>query len=117
MRSLDSIDTELRKLINRIYSHPYMHCKSPGCVESVLYVAHRCWSLLHERESEFQNLYNTLIDKHRAVCGLYHQYREATPEGSDDEAYRFIFERWTTISTSLGLKTPESWDHLSNRST
>jgi hypothetical protein len=109
MRSLDALDAELREMIRSIYIRPQMYA-SPHEVESVLWIAHRCWSLLHERASEFQHLYNELNIRHSAPCGHYAQYRDANPEGSETDACRFIFERWATISQSLGLKVPDSWD-------
>jgi hypothetical protein len=73
MRSLDALDAELRELIWSIYVRPKMHA-SAQCLESVLWTAHRSWSLLHEREGEFQRLYNELNTRHRAVRGHYAQY-------------------------------------------
>jgi hypothetical protein len=109
MRNLDALDDELREMIRSMYIRPQMYA-SARCVESVLWTAHRCWSLLHERETEFQDLYHELADRHRANGGHYAQYRDANPDGSEKDAYRFIFERWATISQSLGLKVPDSWD-------
>ena len=113
MRSSDVLDAEFRDLILSIYSRPSMYA-SPQCIESVLWIAHRCWSLLHEREEEFQRLYNELTATHHASCGHYHQYQCTFPAGSENDAFRFVFERWATISRVLGLKTPESWDHLTS---
>jgi hypothetical protein len=81
-----------------------------------LYYAHRFWSLLHERENEFQRLYNELNGRYRTNFGHYHQFVTEQPTASDRDGYRFVFERWVTISKSLGLETPETWDHLSTRS-
>jgi hypothetical protein len=91
----------------------------PNCVESVLWMAHRCWSLLHEREDEFQNLYNDLNSQPGASRGYYFQYLDKLSdftECNNLDAFKFIFARWSTISATLGLKTPESWDHLTTGS-
>jgi hypothetical protein len=109
MRSTDALDSELRELILSVYNRPQMYA-SVQCVESVLWIAHRSWSLLHEREKEFQRLFHEVNDRHNAVEGYYRQYRDANPDGSEKDAFRFVFERWATISRSLGLKVPDSWN-------
>jgi hypothetical protein len=109
MRSLEALDAELREMILSIYVRPQMYA-SAQCVESVLWTAHRSWSLLHEREGEFQRLYSELTRRHNANSGHYAQYRDANPDGSEKDAYRFVFERWATISQFLGLEVPGSWD-------
>ena len=110
MRTPEALDAKFRDLILSIYTRPQMHA-GPQEVESVLWVAHWCWSLLHERENEFQRLNHELHLRQQSNRPHYYQWLEVNPTGSERDAYRFVLERWATISRSLGLVVPDARDH------
>jgi hypothetical protein len=109
MRTSSELDEALHTEIRAVYTRPAMYAAPEG-IETVLWTFHRAWALLHRREDEFQGLYNQMYGNECASGGLYRKFQETAGDFEGHDAYRFILQRWSQVSNSLGIDVSASFE-------
>lgn len=103
VRTVEKLEEELIKMIQRIYFYPRTMANSPCCIETALWVSHRALALARGTEDDFQELYLELYRNAKANLGLYDKLKRKRPTANDEEAFEYILRKWKVLSQKMGI--------------